>query len=182
MNTGLHDWVLVEFYRSRESSEATQWKRRLYDASRSVALTSAAETEAMQEAAPGDTAPEVSPVESLAWVVRVLAEDGVLDETEREAIRQLASKNRISEEMVQQWVNQALQSELPPVQMPDKKAQQGWLGEVVEIALADNQVDDVERQMLKQLASSLGMSWYDVNLVIRKKQLHPPDPTETTSV
>jgi hypothetical protein len=72
--------------------------------------------------------------------------------------------------------------DLPPVPMPDKGSQQGWLGQVVEIALADNQVDDVERQMLKQLASSLGMSWYDVNLVIRKKQLHPPDPTETTSV
>jgi len=182
MNTGLHDWVLVEFHRSRESSEATQWKRRLNDASRSVALASAAGTGAMQGAVSGDAAPEVSPVESLAWAVRVLAEDGVLDEAEREAIRQLASKNRISEEMVQQWVNQALQSELPPVQMPDKKAQQGWLGEVVEIALADNQVDDVERQMLKQLASSLGMSWYDVNLVIRKKQLHPPDATETTPV
>jgi len=40
----------------------------------------------------------------------------------------------------------------------------------VGIALADGEVDDSERRMLKQLASSLGMSSYDVNLVIRKRQ------------
>ncbi|MEE3369456.1 MAG: TIM44-like domain-containing protein [Planctomycetota bacterium] len=182
MNTGLHDWVLVEFHRSREASEAKQWKRRLHEAARSVALAAAAETEQTRVPAPVDTDPEVSPVESLAWVIRVLAEDAVLDETEREAIRQLASKNRISEDLVQQWMNQAQQSELPPVQLPDKASRKAWLGEVVEVALADNQVDDAERQMLRQLATSLGMSWYDVNLVIRKKQFRQPGSADATPV
>ena len=182
MNTGLHDWVLVEFHRSREAREAMQWKRRLHEAARSVALAAADETAATHLSAPVDTNPGVSPVESLAWVIHVLAEDAVLDENERDAIWQLARKNRISEELVQHWMNQALQSDSPPAQVPDKASRQRWLGEVVELALADNQVDDVERQMLRQLAISLGMSWYDVNLVIRKKQLRQAGSTNATSV
>ena len=182
MNTGLHDWVLVEFHKSREASEATQWKRRLHESAQSVAWSVAAETEQTRIAAPVDTAPVVSPVESLAWVIRVLAEDAVLDETEREAIRQLASKNRISEDLVQQWMNHAQPSELLSVQLPDKASRKDWLGEVVEIALVDNQVDDAERKMLRQLATSLGMSWYDVNLVIRKKQFRQSAAANSTSV
>ena len=74
------------------------------------------------------------------------------------------------------WVHEANGSLLNPVShlcadaTKGTEAARGWIGEVVGIALADGEVDDSERRMLKQLASSLGMSSYDVNLVIRKRQ------------
>ena len=68
------------------------------------------------------------------------------------------------------------------MQKPEKASAQHWLSEVVGIALADNQIDDAERQMLKQLAVSLGMSWYDVNLVIRKKQFRQAGSTDAISI
>ena len=186
MNTGLHDWVLVEFHRSRTTSEAGEWKRRLQEQTQSLRwplLTGKPDTTLPAPVFVQDgSASEMCPAEGLAWVIRVLAEDAELDDLERGAIRQLASKNRISEELVQQWIDESLQSEPPAVQKPEKASAQHWLSEVVGIALADNQIDDAERQMLKQLAVSLGMSWYDVNLVIRKKQFRQAGSTDAISI
>ena len=163
-NTGLFDWVLVEFHRSRDSQGARDWKRRMKLAAKPapapVAAASAGET----------VSPSISASEGLAWMIRVLVEDGVLDATERDVVRQLARKNGIADQLVQQWLLESPRSDPLAFPTPGTEAARGWIGEVVGIALADGEVDDSERRMLKQLASSLGMSSYDVNLVIRKRQ------------
>lgn len=184
MNTGLHDWVLVDFHRSRSADKAAQWLGRLQKAalSESVKPPTAPDETVAQVLALGDETQSTCATECLLWVIRVLADHAALRVAERDVIRQLAKKNGISEELVQQWINNALQDQLPAAQPTDKASHQHWLNEVVDVALADHQLDHAERQLLQQLTTSLGMDSYDINLVIRKKQLRLTDSVAETSV
>lgn len=173
MNTGLHDWVLVDFHRSRSADKAAQWLGRLQKAVQSESATppTAPDETVARVLAVGDEAQSTCPTECLLWVIRELADHAALSAPQRDVIRQLAKKNGISAELVQQWINNALQDQLPAAQPVDKASRQHWLNEVVDVALADHRVDHAERQLLQQLTTSLGMDPYDINLVIRKKQL-----------
>jgi tellurite resistance protein len=55
--------------------------------------------------------------------------------------------------------------------LSDRELTKGWLNQMVEVAAADGKLEPEERGLLSQLAGSLKMSGYDLNLVIRKNGL-----------
>ena len=66
---------------------------------------------------------------------------------------------------------EALAGTLEQPSLSDRELTKSWLNQMVEVAAADGTLEPEERTLLSQLAGSLKMSGYDLNLVIRKNGL-----------
>ena len=113
----------------------------------------------------------MSPAECLMWASGVLAEDGPLEDQERQSITQLAAKHRVPAARVEAWMAESLAGTLEQPSLSDRELTKSWLNQMVEVAAADGTLEPEERTLLSQLAGSLKMSGYDLNLVIRKNGL-----------
>ena len=167
-NTGKYDWVL-EAFTEYGSAEGGRWRTRLKapEQGRGTKLYSAL---AAAEAAQAAEA-TASPAECLMWAIGVLAEDGQLEDQERQSITQLAAKHRVPAALVEAWVADGLAGALEQPSLSDRELTKGWLNQMVEVAAADGKLEPEERTLLSQLAGSLQMSGYDLKLVIRKNGL-----------
>ena len=160
---------MLEAFTEYGSAEGGRWRTRLNasEDGRGTKLHSAlTAAEAAQIA-------EVtaSPAECLMWAIGVLAEDGQLEDQERQSITQLAAKHRVPAARVESWVAEALAGSLEQPSLSDRELTRSWLNQMVEVAAADGKLEPEERGVLSQLAGSLKMSGYDLNLVIRKNGL-----------
>ena len=160
--TGQYDWVL-EGWAPYHSKRARQLRELIHTV---VAKQTAARESEDSVAATENGA---SRTDCLMWAIDVLAEDGKLDESERRAIAQVASKNRIRTGVVDGWIEDALAGTLKSPQSPQRDVARGWLGLLVEAAVTDGDLDIEERLLLSELANRLKFSSYDLDLVIRKK-------------
>ncbi|MEE3369354.1 MAG: TIM44-like domain-containing protein [Planctomycetota bacterium] len=167
-NSGNYGWVLEEFT-EYGLAEGGRWRTRL-NASEQGRGTKTQNALAAVEAAQAAEL-TASPAECLMWAIDVLAEDGQLEERERQLITQLAAKHRVPAAQVESWVADALAGSLEKPSLSDRELTKGWLNQTVEVAAADGKLDPEERGLLSQLAGSLKMSGYDLKLVIRKNGL-----------
>ena len=165
-NTGKYDWVLLEFA-AHHSVEALRWRARLAKPKSGEGTEVAAAMAAAAEAAHQRAA--ISSSECLMWAIGVLAEDAQLDDQERRSIGQLADKQRIAPSLVEGWFRDALGGDLDRPETSDRELTASWLKQMVEVAVADGKLEPAEHDLLSQLASSLKMSNYDLNLAIRKE-------------
>ncbi|MGY8653196.1 MAG: TIM44-like domain-containing protein [Verrucomicrobiia bacterium] len=159
LNTGDHDWVLVDSP-FRATPKARSWLGRLKS-----------ETQSIQTPSPVPAAMAgPSQSEALAWMINVLAADGHIQEDERAAVLQLASKVGVSEPMVDGLIQAALAGELDAPAPPDNDSARAWLELAADVALADGVVQPTEEAALLKLGSSAGYIRADLVIVINKRK------------
>ena len=167
-NTGNYGWVL-EAFTEYGSAEGGRWRTRLKAPEQGQGTKLHNALAAAEAAQAAEVA--VSPAECLMWTIGVLAEDGQLEDMERQSITQLAAKHRVPAARVEAWMAESLAGTLEQPSLSDRELTKSWLNQMVEVAAADGTLEPEERTLLSQLAGSLKMSRYDLNLVIRKNGL-----------
>ncbi|MGA2496414.1 MAG: TIM44-like domain-containing protein [Tepidisphaeraceae bacterium] len=94
----------------------------------------------------------------LSWVVGVVVADGVVTQEEREMLRQLASRQKISQQAVDAMLASALAGQFESISPVDQAEAQEWLSAMIEAALADGKIVDEEWVMLRRMAGRAGLS------------------------
>jgi uncharacterized tellurite resistance protein B-like protein len=159
-NTGRYDWVLTEFHQSTVTEGAGQWISR---------LAQVKEVAPVQAVSPSRERSNVSRADGLTWIIKMMAEDAQIDAAERKAIQHIATKNRIAEPVVEQWIEEALAGTLEAPKILDRNMKKHVMNQMIDMAVADGRVDEDEKAMLVEVAERIGLSWYDVNMVVKKR-------------
>jgi uncharacterized tellurite resistance protein B-like protein len=160
-NTGRYDWVLAEFHQSTVTEGAQKWSSRLAQVKEQVV--------SVEVVSPSRERMNISRADGLAWIIKVMAEDAQIDAAERKAIEHIAVKNRIAQPVVEQWIEEALEGTLDAPKILDRDLKEYVMNQMIDMAVADGSVDEDEKAMLVEVAQRIGLSWYDVNMVVKKR-------------
>ncbi|PHR96165.1 MAG: hypothetical protein COA78_29070 [Blastopirellula sp.] len=112
----------------------------------------------------------VDDVSLLAWVVGVAAADGILDEKEKELLKQVAANHGVSQQKLQELLHSAGRGELEMPQAANMKTAKHWLQTMVDMALIDGKLDHSEKKLLTQTGQRMGMTAYDMKQLVRKRR------------
>lgn len=168
-NTGRYDWVLAEFT-AADSSIARKLREHLsaqkQHASPPNSLT---ETETVVVAETKSLQHVICDTDCLIWAIGVVTNNGILTATTRQTLAQLANKNRIQADLVAGWIEDALAGRLERLEPGDSAVTEAWLKQMISLAIVDGQLEGHERALLSELAATLQLSHYDLDLVIKKQ-------------
>ena len=166
VNDGRHDWVLHELT-TMHSESGRQWQQRMQQAASRAAETSVAA--AMAAAANAAVVPP-SQIESLAWVIQAAVADHTVSNQEQRILEQLARKQGVGPKQVEDLIDLARKGELDLPTPTDADTARKWLTVLVDVALADGQVDEAEKELLLELGRHLDLGNYDIKLLLAKRQ------------
>ena len=105
----------------------------------------------------------------LIWAIGVVTNNGNLTATTRQTLAQLASRTRIQADLVAGWIEDALAGRLERLEPDDSAVTEAWLKQMISLAIVDSQLEGHERALLSELAATLPLSHYDLDLVVKKQ-------------
>jgi tellurite resistance protein len=105
----------------------------------------------------------------LAWAVKVVAADGVIDPRERELLQSLATKCNVETSHVDTMISLALSGRLGVPDPPNRQAAQVWLEAMAACALADGQVQPPEAALITRAGMRFGFTPTQVNQILREQ-------------
>jgi len=174
LNDGEHGWVLSGIYRMEDQLAACLLRdlRRLPVMPAAPALLShlpAGASGLMPAGVAGNVGARLPATTGLlAWLARIAAADGAIDEAEMAMLKDMASKRGVSDDRLRELVNAAQVGTLQvPEPANDEEARQ-WLASMAAMALADGKIDDQELATLRIAAVHLGMSDLDLKLLVTR--------------
>jgi len=167
LNDGSHDWVLVDIL--------TMYSPDAQDLLRQARTQTAFSAEDSTTESPGVLAgDEQAPhgTELLVWAVKTALADNQLDANERSMLEQVARHRHVPSQQLEMLIEAAGQGELDAPEPANPEQAQRWLTAMADISLSDGVVRRNEYKLLCQAGSELGMSAYDVKLLLRQRRTH----------
>ena len=180
LNNGHHDWVMTQYYHSKDAFEAQGWLAKVRYPATGVSRSS--------EFAPPPQPQEPEPnyADLMAWSLNVFAEDNAIDDHERQVLQHLAAKQDMPAPMLEGLVKCALQGDLESPKPSDPATIKLWMERMVDATLADGKVEPDERALLVQLGKRAGLKRINIDLMIDKRRaewvcraLREPETEET---
>jgi Tim44-like domain len=170
LNDGSRGWVLIDM--QPESGDAAQ--QLLVQLNSTVrAAPSMNEVAAAGAKNLGFTPGLPDPASLLAWMVKEVAEDGPIDDTERRMLHNVAAKRGISDQQIQVLLDAASHGQLHAPEPSTPAQVEQWMGAMVSAALIDNgELSKPEKRLIYAVGFNHGLSLYDADLLVkREKQL-----------
>lgn len=192
-NTGQYDWVLSAFV-ANESNAAAAWRKQVSATPMSIAeILAAARSETSIPTRDlgfgGDTPTERTGLEQptrlcdldcLIWAIGNLAQDGEMDDSERQYLQDMATRQQIAQPLVSCWIDDALAGNLKYRQTSDPESREQYLTRLVDVALTDGQLRRNERRLLAGLSDRLQFSSSEFNQMVRRCWFNKHKCTVTT--
>ncbi len=107
----------------------------------------------------------------LAWMIKLILADGVIDDRERALLEQTAKARKIPLQMLETMLEAARENKLEIPQPRDKSEAKQWLTAMVDVSLSDGAISQEEKKLMADVGKKLGFSDYDINLLIKKRNL-----------
>jgi hypothetical protein len=173
LNQGRYGWVL-EQYLPWSVPEARHWRQRAADdssakleaivgsrASESLGVGSDSKLEGIIDTLaqePRDTRSDIDPLDSLTWIIKVLAADRKMHAREKDELIKYAEKNSISSKVVQSLLSDAKRAGLEAPVPPNPQTARRWLADMVDMALVDGEISKDEGRVLVEVGRSAGLA------------------------
>lgn len=170
LNDGTKDWVLVGMF-ARFEPRAIE----LMDELRAYAAANVPEPERAEvipapAVVPQAGAGDAGGAEILAWMIKVSLADGNIDNKEKEMLNQVASHRGVPAQKLEMMVRAAQAGSMEVPEPADKEEGRAWLGAMARMALADGSLDKSEITVLQTTGATLGLSAYDIKLLVQKEK------------
>ncbi|MBN2712963.1 MAG: TIM44-like domain-containing protein, partial [Planctomycetes bacterium] len=166
LNDGSRDWVLADAP-SWATSEAQSMLRTLREQKVRKATTGRS-VESTVEVAGVEVLP--SGAAMVAWIVKMMLADQVIDEKEREMLNAVAANHNIPQELFEAMIASAMSGEAQVPEPASREEAWKWLIAMARMALADGSIQSAEYEMLMEAGGKLGMSDYDVKAMIKRER------------
>ena len=159
LNDGRYDWVL---------DSVGAWS--------SQSVTRQADDSRREPGSPlpsrslGPTARQTHAELSLAVLAKIAASDGVLDDSERQALVALGMQRGLSSKNVEAVVNTASKGDVDLIVPTDPRQAAEYLRQMVEMSLADGNISSQEKKLLLLFARRMNLSDADVQLEIARQR------------
>jgi uncharacterized membrane protein len=150
LNDGSRNWVLLQWLRFDDPSAQALLRGNLMDGH------------------PIRTPTHVAGL--LAWAVKVSLADGRLHPGERIVLEHFASHGSAATGELDRMIAAGVRGDLQTPEPANPAEARDWLAAVTQIALSDGTLDGREVQLLRTLATSAGLSDYDLGLLIKRVQ------------
>ena len=111
------------------------------------------------------------PAVLLAWMVKVVAGNGAIDDTQRRMLDNVGAQKGISDQQIQVMLDAARHRQLHAPEPRNVAQVQQWLGAMISAALIDNgQISQPELRLFNGVGFNYGLSPYDVRMLINREK------------
>ncbi|OVE82434.1 hypothetical protein BVY04_00935, partial [bacterium M21] len=109
-------------------------------------------------------------VEVMAWMVKVMLADGIIDAEEEKQLNSYAQQRQIPKSQIDSLIHRCQSGTLQTPVPKDATETQAWLASMARMALADGFVSKEEEVALMQLGKALNYGAYDIKRIIKEQR------------